>query len=145
MIGDTLTVIIPGTPVPKERPRFGAGGSVYTPAATVRWEKTVGVYVMQAVATWKIANRRQWPADARFRVTMFVRRMDDSGDVDNYAKALLDGAQGGAGLWETDQQIDDMRVQRVRNPPVGLVGATIIATVIEDPEPVMAPKKRAKK
>jgi Holliday junction resolvase RusA-like endonuclease len=41
-----ITIVIPGKPFAKQRPRMGMHG-VYTPAATVSFERTVGQIAMQ--------------------------------------------------------------------------------------------------
>ena len=63
-----LTFIIPGPPVPKQRPRFGRGGRVYTPPATRDYEIAVRVQViadtlLQFPHVWKAAIRFALPDD----------------------------------------------------------------------------------
>ena len=144
MVGDTISVVVPGEPIPKERPRFGRRGNVYTPKATEAYERGVGQCVMAALGRWKTVRRRNWPSDARFSVEItFARQSEKAADCDNIAKAIADAAQGPAGLWLNDEQIDRLLVIRCPGPHEKAY-ATIEVTVIRDGEPVQNAATRAK-
>lgn len=96
----TLTFHIPGRPVPKGRPRFTRSGRAYTPRRTREYERKIADHALVARNT-----QRQWPTDARYHVlvTAHVLTERSHGDVDNYAKAALDGCNGV--LWLDDRQV----------------------------------------
>ena len=86
-----------GEPVPKARARtVRAKGSAvvrtFTPAATRAFEERVRLTCMVAVSRL----RWTWTKACRFGVVVRVVRThaDAGGDVDNYAKAVLDGIKG---------------------------------------------------
>lgn len=107
MIGAHLTFTVPGTPIPKGRPRIG-GGHAFTPRRTKDFESRVMVYALQA--RQRVVGR--WPLGARFRVEVRIYRWDDKGDVDNIGKSALDGCNGV--LWSDDAQVDELHLYRVR-------------------------------
>lgn len=102
-----ISFVVPGAPVPKERPRVVAGGRrTFTPERTASWERTVGAYAMQARQ-----RSAAWPLDARYAVTIEAYR-DRRGDLDNMIKAALDGCN--AILWDDDAQVDGIQAWRRR-------------------------------
>ena len=99
-----VVMTIPGKPMPKERPRHGANGNVYTPRDTAEYAATIG-WVARA------AMRGRKPSLARLAVVIDLYGPGvASGDVDNYAKAILDGSN--RILWRDDKQVDDLHVRR---------------------------------
>lgn len=94
---DTLTLVVLGEPVPKGRARSRAvttkGGKsfvqTYTPKETRAYEDKVKVTCLAAVNM----SRWTWTKKDRFRLTVHVYREHEGagGDLDNYAKAILDG------------------------------------------------------
>ncbi len=91
-------------PIPKGRPRAG-NGRVYTPAATRAYEDRIG---------WLLrAARVQHAESGDLRVAaVFHLAPGQRGDVDNFAKALLDGANGVA--WRDDAQVTELSARIVR-------------------------------
>lgn len=84
----TVTVLeIPGTPVPKGRPRSGRGNT-FTPRRTVEYE--------QLVAWHARAQRiRLGAGPVELHADFYTRR--GGGDLDNLLKSVLDGlVKGGA-------------------------------------------------
>lgn len=104
----TLTVHIPGRPVPKGRPRFTRSGRAYTPKRTREYQRKVADHALVSRNA-----ERTWPTDARYhvRVTAHVLTERSPGDVDNYAKAALDGCNGV--LWLDDRQVVSCHAERV--------------------------------
>lgn len=95
---ESLRFDVLGPPVPKGRPRF-ARGRVVTPKRTREYERLV-----HEVATLYCGN---WRRDGMYRVTLdFIAHRPLRGDVDNYAKALLDGLQGAA--FDNDSQVSEI-------------------------------------
>ncbi|WP_333673288.1 RusA family crossover junction endodeoxyribonuclease [Elioraea tepidiphila] len=100
---------VPGRPVPKARPRFGTGGRVFTPAATIAAERAVASAAWQAWpreaafsarpveidATFRYAVPRSWPKHRRLQALSGALAMTSGADVDNLAKTVLDGLNGG--------------------------------------------------
>ncbi|WP_082413703.1 RusA family crossover junction endodeoxyribonuclease [Thermoanaerobacter thermohydrosulfuricus] len=105
MVGP-LKIVIPGRPVPKERPRLSAAGRkmyIYTPQETSKFEKQV------ALAALTAANGKVLFGDIAISIKLYFsdKRF---GDLDNYAKSILDGLQGT--LFENDKQVARMSVER---------------------------------
>ncbi len=96
-------VVIPGRPVPKGRPRVGKGGSVYTPERTREYE--------QAVAWAVRASRGRVDGPCEVLIDLYLRP-GTRGDLDNYAKAILDGAEKG-GAFGNDRDVIDLRIRLV--------------------------------
>ena len=98
-----LTFTIAGPPVPKARARVTRFGGTYTPAKTRAYETHVGTCAMAA----RLATRG-WVRTAHYRVALDVYREHRRGDLDNYAKSVIDGCN--SILWDDDRQIRDLRV-----------------------------------
>lgn len=92
--------------VTKGRPQFERGRA-HTPKRTREFEEQVA---------WAARTVPPIPRDARLSVelSLFSKRKL-TGDLDNYAKAILDGLQKG-GLFENDGQIDVLQVARLGGP-----------------------------
>lgn len=94
-------VVIPGRPVPKERPRIGKHGNVYTPQATREYEEAVA---------WAVrASRQRVEGDCEVSMCLFLRP-DAKGDIDNMAKSILDGLVKGGGI-KDDSQVTSLLVR----------------------------------
>jgi crossover junction endodeoxyribonuclease RusA len=78
----TAYFIVPGRPVPKQRPRAGRKGNLYTPKPTKEYEKAVG---------W--AARRVFvnPYDGPVELAVKIFLAAKGGDLDNYIKSICDG------------------------------------------------------
>jgi Holliday junction resolvase RusA-like endonuclease len=101
--------VVPGRPVPKARPRLGAGGRVFTPTTTTAAERAV------ASAAWRVwpkdaafsdrpceidvtfiyAVPASWPKHKRLAALAGDVPMVAGADVDNLLKTVLDGLNGG--------------------------------------------------
>ena len=101
----TLHVVIAGKPIPKGRPRFGAGHA-FTPKATVAYEKHAKACMCAAALAAKWETLR---GDVDVRV-LLVYPNRTHGDIDNCAKAILDAANGVA--FGDDKQIAALSVRR---------------------------------
>lgn len=113
-----MRIIVPGTPVPKARARTVTQGGrthSYTPERTKEWEETV---------QW-IAARHRPPSPLRgplaVAMTFYLPRPKRSkrdiprGDVDNYAKAVMDACNGI--LWDDDEQIVRLETSKEYGEP----------------------------
>ena len=89
---------IPGSPVPKERPRRSASGHYYTPARTRRYEQTVAAAAQ--VAGVSLDPQKRYRATAWFYVSRAC-------DGDNCLKSILDALR----LYGQPQGWDDRQVQ----------------------------------
>lgn len=96
-----LHLIIDGDPVSKARPRFGAGGKVYTPAKTAIYEEFVGYKMKEALMGD--------PPDSESTFALrcfFYRGSRQRIDCDNLIKAQSDAANGV--VWEDDAQVGEI-------------------------------------
>lgn len=97
--------VVPGTPVSKARPRVVLRrGRVrtFTPATTRSYERTVALLAQAAGA-------RPTKSPVRVHLRIYLpnaRRVD----IDNLAKAILDGLNGVA--FADDSQVCDLRVEK---------------------------------
>ena len=105
-------------PVPKGRPRFG-NGRTYTPARTVAYETAVNLACRNAMH-----GRAPHDGDVAL-VALFEQRDAKASDVDNLAKALLDGIEGVA--FTNDRQVMEIRARRVIRADVDRVSVAVLA------------------
>lgn len=94
-------------PRPKERPRFvpGKNGRVftYTPARTRYYEDRI-----QEQTALQHPGEEPWTADLTAYVNLFLANRNH-GDIDNLAKAILDGMQGVA--FKNDKSVKGLHVE----------------------------------
>ncbi len=96
-------IVIPGRPVPKGRPRFSKGHA-YTPEKTRMYEELVG---------WKAKQVIKSPLRKNIAVYITIYASSKiQGDLDNYAKSILDGMNGVAYI--DDKQISYLTIQRLK-------------------------------
>lgn len=85
-------------PKVKQRPRLGRRGRVFTPAQTLEFEKLVAT-------TWSNVYVCEFPVDVTIKLyknkfTVTVAEHEEHpkskirGDIDNFAKSILDGLNG---------------------------------------------------
>ena len=112
-----LRFVVPGSPVPKARPRAGRvfkskktgklRAIMFTPKTTADYERKVATYARQAIA---LARWTSTEAD-RFDVAVFCYWGDRRyRDLDNGAKAILDAMN--EVVYPDDSQIDVLTVYR---------------------------------
>lgn len=112
---------IPGKPLPKERPRTvtlpNGAKRTYTPARTLAYERSVAT-------AWQQAHLGEGPVDGPVHVLMVfdtdgvhvnvvqldVPKPKIRADIDNLAKAVLDGLQGVAFL--DDRQVVSISAEK---------------------------------
>lgn len=110
-----LTIEVAGNPVPKGRPRFSRG-RVFTPKRTSDYEAIVAIAASNAM---KESGAQKTSGLVEVVVTAVIeipksyrgkKRTDalfgcscPSGDVDNYAKSVLDGLN--SVVWDDDKQV----------------------------------------
>jgi Holliday junction resolvase RusA-like endonuclease len=101
--------VVPGRPVPKARPRLGAGGRVFTPTTTTAAERAVASAAWRAWpkdaafsdrpceidATFIYAVPASWPKHRRLAALAGDVPMVAGADIDNLLKTVLDGLNGG--------------------------------------------------
>lgn len=103
-------------PISKGRPRLGRRGRVYTPATTLDFEKKVAEAWIKSKGT---IFEGPVSVTIELSVTGFMVRVNSiatpasplRGDVDNYAKSILDGLNGVA--FKDDKQVHILKVSKV--------------------------------
>lgn len=117
------TFVIPGKPFAKQRPRATRHGRVYTPAATVSFERTVGQIALEhfpapirgpvrieICATFQPA--KSW---SKAKTAEHINRPHmQRPDLDNCQKAILDGLNRIA--FEDDGQVAEIFCRKVWGP-----------------------------
>lgn len=103
----TTYFTLPGRPVPKQRPRMGRNGNVYTPRKCRDYEEAVG---------WAARQVFKNPYDGPVELQVKVYLNSKSGDLDNYIKAISDGLNGVA--WRDDSQVFRIKADMVVNDGV---------------------------
>lgn len=103
-MADELRFFISGRPVPKGRARVGAGGRIFTPKRTRAYEELVAWTARTqpfAIGSGPVALRIVLQSATALR-----------GDIDNYAKAILDGMVKGQ-MMDDDSQVYSLQIQFV--------------------------------
>lgn len=108
--------LIAGTPIPKARPRVTRSGHTYTPKTTVEYEARIKEAAARAFPGGPISV----PCRVRLCFVMPTRRRSD---IDNLAKAFLDGAIGAA--WVDDCQVNWIQAEKTYNKNMGCTAAVI--------------------
>jgi len=107
-VSGSITLEIPGRPVPKGRPRVAAGGHAYTPRRTRDFEELVAWHA-------RGARRRFGRQPLAVEIELWSQR-PLRGDLDNYVKSILDGLERG-GLFVNDRQVVSSRAAFVVGAP----------------------------
>lgn len=98
--------VVPGPPQPKERPRIGKGGRVYTPRRTHDYEGAIQGYALASrPPAWALKHAAGYVVRLRVYFPDERRR-----DLDNVLKAALDALNGIA--WNDDSQVRELHVHR---------------------------------
>jgi Holliday junction resolvase RusA-like endonuclease len=122
----TYTIWVPGTPVPKARPRVvmrNGKAHAYTDARTVAWEEFIAL-------AWRQAYPGFEPLAGPLEVEVFVyMRNPGRGDGDNFLKAVEDSLNGVA--WIDDSQIMRAVVEKRRAADYCEQGTGILVIVKE--------------
>jgi len=114
----SITFTVPGTPVPKGRPRMGRNGNVYTPRRTAEYEADIG-------NEWIALSPRPQPLWGDVRVDVTVHEGPRVADADNYLKAVLDALNTLA--WLDDKQVVEATVRVCRSAPEPRLEVTVEA------------------
>lgn len=120
-----LTIVIDGVPVPKGRPRFTKAGVAYTPAKTRAYEKQAAIIAdigMRANGLKMFECPVTVMATAYMPIPKSLSKKDRASavagallpakkpDVDNIAKAALDGLNGI--VWRDDSLIVGLSIKK---------------------------------
>lgn len=105
--------VVYGKPQGKARPRF-SNGRVYTPTATKEYERQVEAAYITAANGYKFADK-----PVNVSITAYLKRAKSNRrefatskpDVDNVAKAILDGLNGVA--FDDDKQVVCLTINKV--------------------------------
>ena len=119
---NALAFVVPGVPVPAQRPRavpLMRGGrpivdrtgrpviSAYVPPETKAYEAMVADYAAAAARAsgWVKPER-----GVRLGLVLRVYRTKRIGDLDNYAKGLMDGISKSNAVWDDDRYVVSIRM-----------------------------------
>ena len=120
MVTPFVYLVVPGDPVPKERPRF-VRGRVYTPPRTARAEARL-------LSHLKASYPRLQPATGPCALAVsFYLKTDRRVDVDNLTKLVMD--VGNKRIWRDDSQVSAVRVQKFTR---AVVPRTEISVYVEE-------------
>lgn len=110
-----IAVLFPWKPHAKQRPRKAANGHIYTPPATQDAEAAIAAAFTAEAGTGftpfdgpVVVELVLYKSGLHVNVRESARRKVLRGDLDNYAKTVLDALNGVA--WLDDRQIVDLRV-----------------------------------
>ncbi len=122
-----ITIVIPGLPVPKARPRatvIGGAARLYTPGTTRAWEAAAKLAARSAMAkappregalflsvTVHLPVPQSWSKAKRADALAGRVHPTARPDLDNYVKAALDALNGEA--WRDDAQVVWMTCAKV--------------------------------
>lgn len=135
-MSDTITLVLPGTPCAKGRPRFTRTGHTYTDAKTAAAEQSIlaawlhvagarpphtGPVAVRITATF--APAKSWPKWRRTRAQAGLLGHTAKPDLDNLVK-MLDGLNGRA--WVDDSQI----VEIVASKAYGESASTVVTVTL---------------
>lgn len=129
-----FSTFLPIDPLPCPRPRVAVirgHGVAYYPAAYKKWTS-------EFVELFKQKQYAKFTEPVRARIILECRKartsklLIPSGDVDNYAKSVLDGLTT-VGMWDDDKQVQNLVItKRWANPDPTRVGIHIyIDTSVE--------------
>jgi crossover junction endodeoxyribonuclease RusA len=99
---DWITFTVPGSPVPKARPRLGKG-KVYTPQRTRDAETAIAWHAKIAMAGRK---PHQGPVNLCIRFAVSSKKVMARPDIDNLIKTVMDAINGVA-------YVDDCQVTNI--------------------------------
>ncbi len=95
---------VPGRPRPKQRPRKGKYGNMYTPRETQEYERKVAWYALKAM---RGKDKITGPVGVEIRLYYKGKRV---ADIDNCAKAIMDGMVGV--IFNDDRQVRALMISR---------------------------------
>lgn len=122
-----VEIEVSGQPQGKGRPRFTRTGRAYTPVKTKEYEGRI------KAATWAVMRQqsrvatdrpvyveiiafmeipKSWSQKKRLAAEFGAIRHMVKPDVDNIAKAALDGISGPHGVIQDDKQVHTMKIQK---------------------------------
>ncbi len=107
---DALTIILAVTPVPASRPRVSKWGTYYG-----KNYQAFRIAMQKALETFG-AEPMSGPVDVRVEAVVpkprTGKRAYPRGDVDNYAKGILDSLTTHSGIWWDDDQVTCLTVSK---------------------------------
>lgn len=124
---DRFTITVNVAPVPCGRPRVvrqpGRGVCTVMPKRTVEFEQTVRL-------AGQAARPGGWNPEGFFRLDLEVRRARRAGDVDNFAKGVMDALNRVA--WDDDSHVLELNARLVDGAGV-VPGITATIVRLERP------------
>ena len=116
-----MKIVIPIKPEPKGRPRFSRSGHAYTPQKTKQYEDYVRILARRAVIRpmeggiyitihFYLPIPKSWSKRDKQLAKDKAIRPAVTPDIDNLAKAILDGLNGI--VYADDKQIVDMTLRK---------------------------------
>lgn len=124
-------------PVPASRPRVSRYGTYYLP--TYRNFKTDFAAILRDEKISLMKGQLKVSIICHVKKPKTTERLYPIGDVDNYAKAVLDGLNGV--MWDDDDQIIELSVTKQYNDGEGFISVEV--TPVEGNVKKSMPKMRA--
>jgi Holliday junction resolvase RusA-like endonuclease len=124
-------LVVPGTPIPKARPKFNRKtGITYTPQTTVRWEDTIRYAALQHPPERLLAGALSATLTFYLPKPKSVARKrfypEVKPDWDNLGKAVTDALEGLA--FKNDSQLVKVIVEKLYgDPPCAVIEVAEIA------------------
>lgn len=98
---DSFSLVVPGDPVAKQRPRKGRHGNFYTPAKTREAETKISVMALAEIKKQHY-NGDHFDEEVLLEITFYCKNHRNI-DVDNCAKLVMDALNGVA--YKDDRQV----------------------------------------
>jgi Holliday junction resolvase RusA-like endonuclease len=150
-MSEPVTVVIPGKPQGKARPRFNGRSGVYTPAKTAAYEEMIGILAKSSMRGKQALTGalhidlravmpipKSWSKAKRDAAIIGEIRPTSKPDIDNIIKAVSDGMN--QIVYEDDAAIASITASKVYglNPFVAVTVKSVSHRVPENQKPESA-------
>jgi Holliday junction resolvase RusA-like endonuclease len=102
-----LRFIVPGQPIPQDRPRF-TGRRAYDTKRCIQAKRDIGIYALEA----RVAKGLSGPSKSPMAIRIRFVGLDPRADVSNAVKLVEDGLNGV--IWDDDRQVWHLEAERLQ-------------------------------